>query len=441
MSLEKKVIGTLLLTPDSYVEVCDLLTEETFAERDCAAIFKAFSILFNKGLDISIDLIQAELKKMSMPYDAYSVIDDFNSGYAFIEHCRLLKEQEIRRKQALFASKIVSMSSDPTQDPFDTNDIIVEGAEKIMSLVEFGKNKTNVELVAAVTKKIDSASSTNGITGIRTGFTELDRIYCGRQNSNLIIKAARPAMGKTAQALSEAKFMALEDNKKVAFFSLEMGAEELMQRLVSMHTSIPMTDIRKGRLSNEQWGTYHETVGELTNDNLVIIDNIYSLNEIKTRCKKMKMQGTLDVIFIDYLQLIIHKVSAGRNKENEVSEISRSLKMLAKSLNVPVICLCQLSRGVESRSDKKPLLSDLRDSGAIEQDADIVEFIYRPDYYVENGKSVSGQAFVCISKNRSGACGDVELYFHAECTKFEEKRTIYGTQNYGGNREDYNDPF
>ena len=277
-----------------------------------------------------------------------------------------------------------------------------------------------MELIKAVTTKMELSSKSNGMTGLSTGFKELDRVYGGRQNSDLIIKAARPAMGKTAQALCEAKHMAFESKKKVIFFSLEMSAEQLMQRLVSVHTGIPLGSIRSGDLTATQWNTYNTMADYLTDDNLIIVDNVYSLNGIRTKCKKLKMKGGINAVYIDYLQLITHKVSSGRSKEQEVSEVSRALKMLAKDLDVPVVCLSQLSRAVETRGGThKPMLSDLRDSGAIEQDADIVEFIFRPEYYDKEDSSLFGVAYVIIAKHRNGACGDIELKFRHECTRFE----------------------
>jgi replicative DNA helicase len=247
-------------------------------------------------------------------------------------------------------------------------------------------------------------------------------------------------MGKTAQALCEAKAMAFDDNKRVLFFSLEMGAEQLMQRLVSIHTGIPLNDLRKGTMNTRQWATYNEEVNHLTKDNLIIVDDVYTLVGIKTTAKKYKLRGNIDAIYIDYLQLIEHRVG-GRSKENEVSEISRSLKMLAKQLDVPVIALSQLSRAVETRGgSKKPQLSDLRDSGAIEQDADIVEFIYRPEYYNPDEVEYQNKAYVIIAKNRNGSCADVEFFFNKECTRFENVANEYTVSKMPIN-EEFDAPF
>ena len=420
MSIEKQVLGSLIANPDKFIEVSEIINENSFIDEDVRNVFSVFKKLYESGSKISLVILQQRVNQTDLPCNITDLIDYMDSGSALYEHCQLLKEHEVKREQSNLGMSLVTRAGDITQDPFETNDYLMDEAERIVSMVDFGKTNTNMELIKAVTKKMELASQTSGITGLETGFKDLDRVYGGRQNSDLIIKAARPAMGKTAQALCEAMNIAFEDNKKVIFFSLEMSAEQLMQRLVSIHTGIPLSKIRSGRLDPEQWDRYNEEVNYLINDNLIIVDDVYTLNGIRTRCKKLKMKGQLDAIYIDYLQLINHKVAAGRSKEQEVSEVSRALKMLAKDLNVPVVCLSQLSRAVETRGGThKPLLSDLRDSGAIEQDADIVEFIYRPEYYEKDNAELFGVAYVIIAKNRNGACGDIEMRFRHECTRFE----------------------
>jgi replicative DNA helicase len=430
MSIEKQVLGSLIANPDKFVEVSEIIGENSFIDEDVKNIFRVFQKLYESGSKISLVLLQQRVNQTELPCNIIDLIDYMDSGSALYEHCQLLKEHEVKREQSTLGMSLVTRAADIRQDPFETNDYLMNEAERIVSMVDFGKTNTNVQLVNAVTKKIELAKLTSGITGLKTGFKDLDRVYGGRQNSDLIIKAARPAMGKTAQALCEAMNIAFEENKKVIFFSLEMSAEQLMQRLVSIHTGIPLSEIRTGRLDPEQWDRYNEQVGYLTNDNLMIVDDVYTLNGIRTRCKKLKMKGQLDAVYIDYLQLINHKVANGRSKEQEVSEVSRALKMLAKDLNVPIVCLSQLSRAVETRGgNHKPLLSDLRDSGAIEQDADIVEFIYRPEYYDKEDGSLFGVAYVIIAKNRNGACGDIEMRFRHECTRFENVNEIMRPSN------------
>jgi len=420
MSIEKRVIGTLIAFPDKYNDVSDILTSGSFNEPETKSIFDVFVTLYAEDADISLSLLQERIKKTDHPCSIVDVIDYLDSGSSFVEHCQILKEKDVKREQLKLSLELMSKAQDEKEDPFETNDYLMEQAEKVVSMVDFGKRNSNLQLITSVTNKMELAQNSQGVTGIKTGFIDLDRVYGGRQKSDLIIKAARPAMGKTAQALCEAKHIAFEEDKRVIFFSLEMSAEQLMQRLVSVHTGIPLGTIRSGRLTPNQWDEYNQKADYLTSDNLVIVDDVYSLNAIRTRCKKLKMKGGLDAIYIDYLQLINHKVGAGRSKEQEVSEISRALKMLAKSLDVPVVCLSQLSRAVETRGGThKPMLSDLRDSGAIEQDADIVEFIFRPEYYEKEDQNLHGVAYVIIAKHRNGACGDIELKFKHECTRFE----------------------
>lgn len=421
LQVEKSIIGALLLDSTLYFDAVELIDREAFYDSKNRAIFDAIIKVIDKGGEYSIYLVEDAYKKATgFDLDSIEYLSDAQSN-GFLEHCLVLKEKQLARMQGELAVNLSSKANDPKQDPLETNEYLLSEAERIVNKTVFTKPKTNKELIKAVTDKIDAASKSRGITGVRTGFTELDRIYGGRQNTDLIIKAGRPAMGKTSQALCEAKQMAYEFHKKVAFFSLEMGAEQLMQRLISLHTGIPLFHIRGGSMIEDEWSTYFKEVDYLSKDNLIIIDDVYSLSGIKATCKKMSMRGQLDAIYIDYLQLIEHNVG-GRSKENEVSEISRSLKMLAKQLNVPIIALSQLNRSCESRGDKKPMLSDLRDSGAIEQDADIVEFIYRPEYYFPENTEYLNKAYIIIAKNRNGSCKDVELYFHKECTRFENPR-------------------
>jgi len=439
---EQIVIGSILAEPTLYLEATDVIDSETFYNPTNRDVFQAIHNLFDKGEDVTIFTVADQVKKdTGKEVDCFGYIESANGGNGFLKHCLILKEKQLARLQGALAVELSAKSSDPKQDPLDTNEFMLSQAEKIATLTTLSKPKTNSELIKSVTDKIDAASTFNGITGARTGFKELDRIYGGRQNTDLIIKAGRPAMGKTSLALCEAKYMAYEDKKKVVFFSLEMGAEQLMQRLISVHTGIPLQDIRQGTMSQEQWSIYWKEVDDLRSDNLVIIDDVYSLSGIKTTAKKLKMRGNCDAIYIDYLQLIEHRLG-GRSKENEVSEISRGLKMLAKQLDVPIVALSQLSRAVESRGgDKKPMLSDLRDSGAIEQDADIVEFVYRPEYYNPDQPEFSNKAYVIISKNRNGSCKDVEFYFNKECTRFENPRDDYKPQYTNYHEPNDNDPF
>lgn len=437
---EKVVIGSLILYPDLLIDAIELIDADAFTVIEHQELFKAIQVLFDKGKAISNGTIEHQYQKETgRKVDTLNYLDTA-TGNGFVEHCLIVKEKHLARLQGALAVELSSKSNDPQQDPLDTNEFLITEAEKLSNQVTISNPVTNKELIDNVTRKIELAGESQGLTGVRTGFNDLDRIYGGRQKTDLIIKAARPAMGKTAQALCEAKAMAFDDNKRVLFFSLEMGAEQLMQRLVSIHTGIPLNDLRKGTMNTRQWATYNEEVNHLTKDNLIIVDDVYSLVGIKTTAKKYKLRGNIDAIYIDYLQLIEHRVG-GRSKENEVSEISRSLKMLAKQLDVPVIALSQLSRAVETRGgSKKPQLSDLRDSGAIEQDADIVEFIYRPEYYNPDEVEYQNKAYVIIAKNRNGSCADVEFFFNKECTRFENVANEYTVSKMPIN-EEFDAPF
>jgi replicative DNA helicase len=428
LAIEKQVIGSLIATPDLYVSVSDLLTEGCFSDSKCKKVFEALMFMFGQDQRVSFLTLDDRLLKLGTSVSVSDFIGSINAGDSFQEHCLLLKEREMKRMQIDLGLRLTAMGADDKEDVFDTNDLLMAEAERIANSVGIGKEKTNAQYLASVTDAMDRASTTNGITGIRTGFTELDQLYSGRQKSDLIIRAARPSMGKTALTLCEALHMAVNEDKKVLFFSLEMSGEQLFQRLVAVHTGIYLHKIQRGQLTDLDYQKYNRTTPDLTTNNLRIVDDVFTLNGIRTKARKTKMQHGLDVVFIDYLQLINHKTEKGRSKENEVSEVSRSLKMLAKALDVPVVCLSQLSRAVETRGGAKiPKLSDLRDSGAIEQDADIVEFIYRPEMdktEVGNGEPLQddGVAYIVVAKHRNGACGDIELFFNKPLTRFENKK-------------------
>ena len=226
MSIEKQVIGSLIANPDKYIEVSELISENSFVDEDLKTVFKTFMNLYDNGVEISLIVLQERVNQTERPCSIIHLIDFMDSGSAFYEHCQILKEHEIRREQSNLGMTLVTKSGNAKNDPFETNDFLMDEAERIVSMVDFGKNNSNLELIKSVTKKMELASQSNGVTGLRTGFKELDRLYGGRQNSDLIIKAARPAMGKTAQALCEAMNIAFEHDKHVIFFSLEMSAEQ-----------------------------------------------------------------------------------------------------------------------------------------------------------------------------------------------------------------------
>ena len=275
------------------------------------------------------------------------------------------------------------------------------------------------QVVMDTLENIERASKTKGnVTGLPTGFTDLDYKTSGFQNSDLILVAARPSMGKTAFVLNIAQYMAFKQNLSVAIFSLEMSKQQLMNRLLSMESRVNSQNMRTGNLKDEDWSKLIESAG-LIGDSKLIIDDTpgITVRELRSKCRKYKLEHGLDIIMIDYLQLMSGGGRGSDSRQQEISDISRSLKALARELNVPVVALSQLSRAVESRTDHRPMLSDLRESGAIEQDADVVMFIYRDDYYHKDSE-MKGVAEIIIAKQRNGPIGTVNLVWLPDYTKF-----------------------
>ena len=266
--------------------------------------------------------------------------------------------------------------------------------------------------------RVSAASKLKGnVTGIPTGFIDLDYRTSGMQKSDLVLVAARPSMGKTAFVLNMAQYMAFECNKTVAIFSLEMSSEQLVNRLLAMEARIDAQKLRNGSLEDKDWESLLESAGTVAKSNLIIDDRASSLAEIRSKCRKFKLEHNLGIIIIDYLQLMSAGEGNSDSRQQQISDISRSLKALARELNVPVVALSQLSRAVEQRPEHRPMLSDLRESGAIEQDADVVMFIYRDDYYNKDTDK-KGIAEIIIAKQRNGPIGTIELAWLSDYTKF-----------------------
>lgn len=374
--------------------------------------------MFNEDKQIDILTVSEKLRKqldqVGGAYYISTLTNRVGQTTHLESHCLILREKEILR--AIIESGHRNASEAYENDAMEQASRVLKDAENIAQLCDLSNPRSLSGLIDSVLETASKAQHTGGLTGLPTGFKLLDMIYGGRQNTDLIIKAARPGMGKTAQALCEALNMAKDH--KVLFFSLEMGSEQLMQRLISIDSGVPLEDLRKGRLTDQDWVTLNGS-NRIKTSGLTIVDDVYTLDGIKAKARKQKIKEGLDVIFVDYLQLVGCDIGKGRNRENEVSAISRGLKMLAKSLKVPVVALSQLSRACESRADKKPMLADLRESGAIEQDADVVEFIYRPEYY--GFPDLDGCAYILIEKNRNGKNAEVELRFNANNVRFENK--------------------
>lgn len=428
VDVEEIVLGSMLLESSAILEVIDILSENSFYKNEHKTIYNAIVQLNSESKSIDIITVTNQLESnghledIGGPYFVSQLTNRTSSSVNIESHARIIKEKEIARDLIKIGREVVENAYDPTVDVLSVADHLLTKAYEIGDLDETGKSETNIELLRKLKENIYNAKDVKGITGLTTGIQKKDELFGGYQPTHLIIKAGRPAMGKSADALCEAEHMAEKGNKGL-FFSLEMSAIELTQRRVAIRTGISINKLKSGNLSSSDWKIYNTVTSDMMNQNLTIIDTPgISFNQIRKISKKHAIKHGLDFIFIDYLQLIEHWIKGG-NREQEISAISRGLKKLAKELNIPVIALAQLSRAVETRGgSKKPILSDLRESGAIEQDADIVQFLYRPEYYGinqdEDGNSLEGKAFMIVAKNRHGSTKDIEMRFIGELTKF-----------------------
>lgn len=440
--LEEAVLGALMLEKNALTEVIDILKPETFYVEAHQRIFEAIYRLFQKNSPIDLLTVIAELRSMGaleMVGGAYYIthLTDRVVSAANIEyHARIISQKYIQRELIKVSSEIINNAYDETSDIFD----LLDHAEK--SLFEIAQNNLRRD-----TRKVDDImreavvtlealrDRTDSLTGVPSGFTALDRMTSGWQPSDLVIIAARPAMGKTAFVLSCARNAAVLHDKPVAVFSLEMSSVQLVNRLISGETEIEQEKLRKGNLADHEWEQLHARIGKLSTAPL-LIDDTPALNifEFRAKCRRLKAQYDIQLVIVDYLQLM-HAKSDGKggNREQEIGSISRSLKSVAKELNIPVIALSQLSRAVENRpgGSKRPMLSDLRESGSIEQDADMVLFLYRPEYYGliedENGAPTAGVGEVIIAKHRNGETGTVRLNFVGKYVKFTDLDEDFGS--------------
>ena len=430
IDMEEAVLGALMLDKNAVAEVIDILRPEAFYKEAHNKIFAAIQQLFHTTQPVDILTVTQQLRKtgdlelVGGPYYISSLTNRVASAANIEFHARIVLQKFIQRELIRISSETIRESYEDTSDVLE----LLDKAERnLFGIAESNirrKYETMSGLVAKALKEVETAASQkSGVTGVPSGFTELDRVTAGWQRSDLIIIAARPGMGKTAFVLSLARNAAVQFNKPIAFFSLEMSSIQLVNRLVSSETEIDTEKLKKGRLEAHEWQQLNMRVGPLTNAPIYIDDTpALSVFELRAKCRRLAAEKKIELIIIDYLQLM----QVPGNKENratEISEISRSLKALAKELNVPVIALSQLNRSVETRKESKvPQLSDLRESGAIEQDADMVMFLYRPEYYGttsnEMGETVEGETHIHIAKHRNGSTGQVKVRFIKEYQKF-----------------------
>lgn len=421
---EQSVIGSMLLDREAVVAASEILHGDDFYSKQYGVIFDAMVELHTEGKPIDLITLQEKLREKDVPPEISSL--EFMKDLLMVvptsanikQYVNIVSEKATLRRMIRLNEEIASNCYAGNE----SLEFILDDTEK--RIFEICQNRTTSdfvpirEVVANTMHKIELASRNRGsVTGIATGFIDLDYRTAGMQPSDLVLIAARPSMGKTAFVLNIAQHVAFKLHKAVAIFSLEMSKEQLVNRMLSLESKVSGQNIRTGQLSDAEWEKLAETAGIIGQSNLMIDDTPgITIAELRSKCRKFKLEKGLDIIIIDYLQLMS---GGGRSesRQQEISEISRSLKAIARELNVPVLALSQLSRAVEQRPDHRPMLSDLRESGAIEQDADVVMFIYRDDYYNKETEK-PGVAEIIIAKQRNGPIGTVELAWLADYTKF-----------------------
>lgn len=425
---ERAVLGSLLIDPDAIVKIAPFLNSRDFYRERHKWLYEAMSALNERREPLDFVTLVDELERLEKLDDvggpAYiaEIISSTPTAMYVDHYAHIVERKAVLRRLIHASEQIAEMAYDEALDADD----VVDRAEQLVLGVSESRIHLDLRPIRDLMKDvIDTigfhSRNQDKVMGVPTGFGLLDRMLGGLQRSDLIILAARPSMGKSSLALNIAQNAAMHHGQRVAIFSLEMSSEQLVQRLLSTQTGIDSHRLRLGAVDDDQeWSTLLAAANELSQAEIYIDDTpAASITEIRTKARRLFNESSIDLILIDYMQLMSGAAGGGRNenRQQEISYISRSLKTLARELNVPVIALSQLSRAVESRADKRPMLSDLRESGSIEQDADVVLFIYRDDYYDENSER-QNIADILVAKHRHGATGSVSLYFHKELTQF-----------------------
>ena len=428
---EQSVIGSMLYAPDSISEAADLVKAEDFYQRQYGIIFETIMELYQAGKTPDIITLQNALKTKDVPPEVYSVEylrDLINSVFTSANikaYARIVAEKALLRRMI---KTFDTLENDCYLEKEDTETLVNRTEKEIFDLLEKRKDSISKpidEITLNVLAKIEEAAKNGGgITGIPTGFTQLDHMLTGLQPSDLILVAGRPSMGKTAFALNLVDNISVKKHYRTAIFELEMSAEQLVNRMLAMEAHVDSQKLRTGTLADAEWDDIVEASSIIAQSNLIIDDTAgINVSELRSRCRRYKLEKGLDLVIIDYLQLMSGSGRASDNRQLEISEMTRSLKQLARELNVPIILLSQLSRAPEQRSDHRPQLSDLRESGAIEQDADIVIFLYRDEVYNKETEK-KGIAEIIVQKQRNGPIGTVELAWLENLTKFSNLEYI-----------------
>lgn len=421
---EQSVIGSMIMDRDAIITASEILIAEDFYHSQYGVLFDAMVELYNEGQPVDLVTLQNRLKEKEVPPELSSVefIRDLISSVPTSANVKyysnIVKEKALLRRLI----KITEGIANECYLNKEAADTILEDTEKqIFDIVQNRSSGDYVsidKIVLQSLESIEAASKSKGsVTGVATGFYDLDYKTAGLQPSDLVLIAARPSMGKTAFVLNIAEHVAVKSNVTTAIFSLEMSKDQLVKRMLAMNSKVDSQAIRSGELKDDDWTKLVESVKTIGNSGLIIDDTPgISITDLRSKCRKFKLEHNLGLVIIDYLQLMTGN-RRSESRQQEVSDISRSLKALAREINAPIIALSQLSRAVEQRPDKRPMLSDLRESGAIEQDADVVMFIYRDDYYNHDTEE-PGVAEIIIGKQRNGPTGTVKLGWQSQFTKF-----------------------
>ena len=425
---ERAVIGSMLMDADAIVTASEIITSDDFYQRQYGILFDVMTELYGEDKPVDLVTLQDRLKNKDVPPELTSV--EFISGIlndvptsANVRHYAETVAEKALLRRMIRTTEEIANTCYLGKEPLDQ--ILEDTEKKIFDLLQKKSSDDFVpirDVVLSVIDKIELAAKHKGtVTGLATGFYDLDYKTSGFQPSDLILVAARPSMGKTAFVLNLAQYIAVKNKVPTAIFSLEMSKDQLVNRLLSMESKVDSQLIRTGNLSANDWEKLIESAGDISKAPLIIDDTPgISISELRSKCRKFKLENDLGLVIIDYLQLMSGGSKRTDSRQQEISEISRSLKALAREINAPVIALSQLSRACETRPDHRPILSDLRESGAIEQDADVVMFIYRDDYYNKDTdkKNISE---IIIAKQRNGPIGTVELVWLPNYTKFANK--------------------
>ena len=422
---EQSVIGSMLMDRDAIIAASEIVIGDDFYQRQYGVMFETMVELFNEGKPVDLVTLQDRLKEKDVPPEVCSldfvrdILATVPTSANVRSYATIVHEKAVMRRLIKINEEIAN-SCYAGKDSLET--ILAETEKDIFGLLQSRTSGDFVpirQVALNVLDKIEQATrSKSTVTGIPTGFIDLDYRLSGLQPSDLILIAARPSMGKTAFVLNIADYIGVRRQKTTMIFSLEMSKEQLVNRMLAMESNVDSQKLRTGTLTDADWDAVVEGFGTIGYSKLIIDDTPgISIMELRSKCRKVKLEHGLDLVMIDYLQLMTGSGKSGDNRQQEISEISRSLKALAREINAPVIALSQLSRACETRTDHRPMLSDLRESGAIEQDADVVMFLYRDDYYNKD-TDTPNVAEVIIAKQRNGPIGTVTLGWKPELTRF-----------------------